>query len=1277
MRFSTRLRRLGWMMACGGAVAAIPGGAMAAPDVVRAVVSAEKASGLDNARILGDYGSYAIVEVPDTQASRAAVTAAEGTLREDFQTIQLHREVIDTRDGDAKAATQRSGLGATRRLQLVQFPAPATDDQLLALESAGYSIVHAVPENAFIVWQRTATATMRLSSLAGDNNLLGWTGAYRSDHAISPALDKYADTPDALVPVTIQLYNYPVEGGARSARQVADDIVADAVKVLAEPDAAVDDHYINLRVVVRAQAIATIAALDPVVWIEPYLQRRLFDESQAQALAGNLNMAGSYPTTSGYLAWLSGKGFPTTAVSYPIVAIVDDGVDNGGGAPADQTLRDGGAPGGTSRLIFNLNKTIDASAGGIAGHGHINANIAVGLDPRVGVPAVTTEGFKRGTGISPYGRVGNVKVFRDSGSWWGGSDSTLGQDQWNNNVGVSSNSWGTDVGGSYDVDAQDYDKLARDAHSGIAGNQQMLFVFAAGNAGPTVNTMGSPATAKNILTVGGTEGFIAQGTADGCADSDANNFNDMASFSSRGPCDDSRVKPDVVAPSSHITGTTPPSFDGTGVCGGSGNIYFPSAQTIYTWSSGTSHSTPAVAGFASLVGNFLQREYGFGAIPLGVNPPSPALMKAYIIHATRYLSGGTGTGGNLPSNNQGYGAPNGDLAFSTAAPRFFRNQQDTLGTVGQSANFRGYIPNPAEPVRIVLAWTDAFGPVSGNAYVNNLDLLVGYSPKTYKGNVFSNNTSVTGGSHDVRNNVEAVFLPAGSLSGSTQINVNAFALNGDGVPGNADTTDQDFALVAYNFVQAQKQGRVFFRRPASGSTGNTVVDLFDSDLAASPTVSVALTSSNGDSESLLLAADPPGSGVFSGQIATTISVATASNGALETSCGGQVTVSYTDADPGPGGQAMTSDLLDVVCSGPAINSVNIANVTSTTARVTFTTSQSAIGRVIYGTGACGALSTTLEGPVATSHTFDLTSLVANSTYRFYVTAESDQSGLTSTNNNGGGCFSFVTPPAGRYFTEQFSASDNDLDNMTLTFTPNNTSDFYTVCRSAAVAFPTSVAGSTSVTPGDDGSTQVTLTGGKSVSLYGNNYSSLFINGNGFLTFGAVAVVDASETLPEHFSRVQVAALYDDLDPSAGGTVSYRQLADRFVVTFQNVPEWSQANQNSFQTEMFFDGTIRITWLAIAALDGIAGLSRGGGQPADFAEMNLNSVTACGGFLSGDVNGDGRVDTGDVTALHNYLNGIVAIVPPGDPDVDNNAVIDINDATMLTGYLVNQVPPALP
>src|SRR6185503_8740469 len=155
-------------------------------------------------------------------------------------------------------------------------------------------------------------------------------------------------------------------------------------------------------------------------------------------------------------------------------------------------------------------------------------------------------------------------------------------------------------------------------------------VFAAGNDGSASNTVSSPATAKNIICVGASENVRQTGT-DGCgiANSGADSVNDIISFSSRGPVNstggDGRIKPDIVAPGTHIEAGVPQSnYNGSSVC----NQFWPTGQTLYGWSSGTSHSTPAVAGGAALVyQDFLNK-----ALPT----PSPALIKAFLMNsATR------------------------------------------------------------------------------------------------------------------------------------------------------------------------------------------------------------------------------------------------------------------------------------------------------------------------------------------------------------------------------------------------------------------------------------------------------------------------------------------------------------------------------------------------------------------------------------------------------------------------------------------------------------------
>jgi hypothetical protein len=98
---------------------------------------------------------------------------------------------------------------------------------------------------------------------------------------------------------------------------------------------------------------------------------------------------------------------------------------------------------------------------------------------------------------------------------------------------------------------------------------------------------------------------------------------------------------------------------------------------------------------------------------------------------------------------------------------------------------------------VTLAWTDAPGFSGAAPWVNNLDLEVIISGQVYRGNNFVGEESQPGGNADTKNNVEGVWLPAGTV-GAFVVVVRAANIAGEGVPANADSTDQDFALVVYN-----------------------------------------------------------------------------------------------------------------------------------------------------------------------------------------------------------------------------------------------------------------------------------------------------------------------------------------------------------------------------------------------------------------------------------------------------------------------------------------------
>lgn len=151
----------------------------------------------------------------------------------------------------------------------------------------------------------------------------------------------------------------------------------------------------------------------------------------------------------------------------------------------------------------------------------------------------------------------------------------------------------------------------------------------------------------------------------------------------------------------------------------------------------------------------------------------------------------------------------------------------------------------------------------------------------------------------------------------------------------------------------------------------------------------------------------------------------------------------------------------------------------------------------------------------------------------------------------------------------------------------------------------SVTNSIVATPSlsDDSFSQQTL--GQPFTYYGVTYNDVFIGSNGFLTFGAGST-DFSESVAEFLSmQPRIAGLWDDLNPSLGGTVTYVSDAGTgaTTVTFTGISEFGTTNSNDFV--MAFDaGQVVLTHGLVASLDSIVGLSPGGGlalgQPFDIS-----------------------------------------------------------------------------
>ena len=759
-------------------------------------------------RLLADYGGYQLYEVAEVPPNIPGSPKLE--IRDEYNHIWLHAAPIDTTTAAATALRKSLGPFAGKRMHLLQFVGPVKPAWYEALAQTGVQVVNYIPENAYLVYG-DAKALAQLQEMARVAPHVQWDGKYLDDYRIHPQ----ARTVDEQgLPRQIGTDLFAIQLVADAEANAATFQLINQLRLEPIRDQSLALGFLNLVVKLDPASMKTLAAQPDVVSIQPHFEPKLLCERQDQICAGNLT--GNAPSGPGYLNWLGSRGLTQAQFDANpfVVDVSDSGIDNGTTTPNHPDLYVQGATNNASRVVYNrLEGTPNpgSTLQGCDGHGTINSHIIGGFNNLAGSPHTDASGYHYGLGVCPFVRLGSSVIF-DYANFTYPNYEALQSAAYASGARVSANSWGADTAGAYDSDSQRYDALVRDAQSATTGNQQMVIVFAAGNAGPSSKTVGSPGSAKNVITVGACENVQPFGAADGCglADTGADSANDIISFSSRGPCADSRKKPDLVAPGTHVSGGTPlvSCYDGSGVCGGvNGDIYYPSGQTLYTASSGTSHSTPAVAGGCALLRQYFLNQ--------GSNAPSPAMTKACLMNSARYLTG-TGAKDTLWSSSQGMGAMNLGMAFD-GTPRLLRDQlaTDKFTASGQTRTFTGTVSDTSKPFRVTVAWTDAPGSTSGNAYNNNLDLTVTIGGQTYLGNVFSGATSVTGGSADLRNNVESVFLPAGT-SGDFLVTVAGVNINSDGVPHDSDPLDQDFALVIYNIYNPPPAAN-FSASPANGA----------------------------------------------------------------------------------------------------------------------------------------------------------------------------------------------------------------------------------------------------------------------------------------------------------------------------------------------------------------------------------------------------------------------------------------------------------------------------
>ena len=605
--------------------------------------------------------------------------------------LRLQNETLDTASArqayarsqrasdkvDPALWSRRSTLPANTPL-LVQFTGPLQPAQTKALHRLKLELIGYVPDHALLV-RPCGVKPEAIAALP----FVQWVGEYRAVHKLQPELLTLARRAISAVttqqPPRAQAFGPPAATAPAEPARRASDYPAPPeldqpklVTILLFDEAnraAVAAEVARLGGtltastptrsggVLRAQLAPTAAALlaeaPAVRWIEPYREPQLLN-----------NVAAQGPRMNAEYVWTN---FFLTG-SNQIIAVCDTGLDNGN----TNTLH----PDFSNKIhrALALGRPSDWSDNN--GHGtHVSGSV-LGSGQ-----ALSNRLYK---GIAHDAKL-VIQSVEDKDGYLSGIPedlNTLFLQAYTNDARIHSDSWGSSVDGAYTADARQADEF-------LWNHQDMLIVFAAGNEGadslPTGNpdgvvdedSLSAPGTAKNVLTVGAAEsartnggystrlweifGYYANPLSNDLVSASYDGTHQgMAAFSSRGPCDDGRTKPDIVAPGTDIVSCRSRKISSTGWGAVDGT-------TNYMHSGGTSMATPLTAGAAGLVRQYLVERRGIA------NPPG-ALIKAMMLNGARSLTPGQygeGAAREIPDQarpNQASPAANSALICFSSSP---------------------------------------------------------------------------------------------------------------------------------------------------------------------------------------------------------------------------------------------------------------------------------------------------------------------------------------------------------------------------------------------------------------------------------------------------------------------------------------------------------------------------------------------------------------------------------------------------------------------------------
>ena len=708
------------------------------------------------------------------------------------------------------------------RLYIIQFKTPITTEIKQILEEKGIRIFDYIPDNAFVVWGTKG----QIDSLSLPS--LEYKGIFQPAFRVQPDLMPISHR-NSLVKVKIAFY--PV-----ISKNEAEFALLDTGALIEKNDSSNWQHVIIAKV--SAKMLPVLASIPGVKWVEKYVEPKMYSvefpdvaivDKKALERAKNHQASDIMNVTP---VWDAGYDGHTQ-----IAAVCDTGLDVGNYDSIHRDFfQDLNGDGHNDKIVaaYALGRYGDWSDDN--GHGtHTSGSV-------LGNGAKSNGQFK---GMAYNARLVMQSVL-DSRGGLGGLPSDLNdlfQQAYDDGARVHSNSWGAPVAGQYDSSSQQVDQFTWN-------HKDMVITISAGNEGVDsdrdgiidLDSLGSPATAKNAITVGATESDInattytwGQGWPDSYpadpvkSDNLNDNRNGMAAFSSRGPCDDGRIKPDIVAPGTMIISVR--SQDPNA------NTGWGAYNDWYIYEGGTSMSNPLTAGSAVLAREFFIQHEGI--------TPSAALIKATLLNAAYDIypgQYGTGEGQEIPTtrpnNVEGWGRVDLANALMPAAPVKFQYYDETSGlNTGGTKTYTVEVSDTSVPLHVTLVWTDYPASTSSSKQlVNDLDLTV----TAPNGAVYYPNHS---DSADRTNNVETVDI-ANPVAGTYTITVKGY---------NVPYGPQPFAIAMHGgFGQAEDDTTPpVISNVNANASHNSCEITWTTDEAASSVVVYGTSSSNLDQQEVV------------------------------------------------------------------------------------------------------------------------------------------------------------------------------------------------------------------------------------------------------------------------------------------------------------------------------------------------------------------------------------------------------------------------------------------